>query len=63
MYPDCQSALKPVSHDLGIPAPVPPPKSDIENAETYESSVSSAESSANEMYLTDVGKKMPHLLN
>jgi hypothetical protein len=28
-YPDCESALKPVLHNQGIPVPVPPPVSDI----------------------------------
>ena len=57
MYPDCQSALKPVLHDLQIPVPIPAANSDIENKETYESSVSSVESSADEMYVADIDEK------
>ena len=63
MHPDCQSALKPVFHNLGIPVPIPPAKSDIENEKTYESSVSIAESSADEMYVADVDVKKPHVLS
>ena len=53
---DCQSALKPVSHDLGYCA-IPPAKSDIENEETYKSNVSSAESSADDMHVGDINEK------
>ena len=63
MYPDCHSALKPVPRDLGIPVPISPAKSIIENEESYQSSVSSAKSSADEMYVADVNEKKPHLLN
>ena len=31
MYPDCESAIKPVPHSLNILVPVPPPVGDIES--------------------------------
>ena len=43
--------------------PIPPAKCDTKIEETYKSSVSSAESSADKMYLADVDEKMPHLLS
>ena len=59
MYPDCQLNLKPFPHDLGIPEPIPPSKSD----KTYESCLSFAEGKADEMYVVNVedvsgGKKV-----
>ena len=52
----------PILHNLVIPVPIPPAKSDIGNEETYESSESSAESSVEELYVADVDEKKSHLL-
>ena len=57
VYPDCQSALKPISHELRMPEPISPAKRDIENQESYKSSVSSAVSSTDEIYVADVDNK------
>ena len=63
MYPDWQSALKPVLHNLGITVPFPPPISDIKNEKTYKSIVSSAESNADEMFVANTYEKNSHLLS
>ena len=65
VFLNCQSALKPVFHNLGIslPVPIPPAKSDIENEGAKKTNVSSAESSADKMYVADVDEKKLHLFS
>ena len=63
VYPDYKSALKPVSHDLGISVPILSAKSNIENKEIYKSCINSAESSTDEMCVAYVDEKKPHLLS
>ena len=41
---------------------ISPSKSDMENEETYESRVSSAESSTDKMYAANIDEKKAHLL-
>ena len=57
VYLDYQSAFRPVPHGLKIPVLISPVKSDIENEETCESRVRSAESSAKEMYVANVDER------
>ena len=55
--------LKPVLLNLGIPVPIPPAKSGIENKGTCKSNISFAASSTNKMYVAGVDEKKPHLLS
>ena len=63
MYPDCQSALKPVVHDTDYPVPIPP-SSDAMNNE--ESDTEDNDSDAGVMEYTydpDSDIKKPHLIS
>ena len=61
VYPDCESALKPVPHSLDIPVPVPPAVGDIES----QNSSDDIDLPASDVYMPPEADKLkqPHLIN
>lgn len=61
VYPDCESALRPVPHSLNIPVPVPPAVGDIES-QTSSDDIDLPDSDVYTPLESDV-LKQPHLIN
>ena len=63
VYPDCQSALKPVVHDTDYPVPIPHSSDGINNEESNTEDNDSDAGVMEYTYDPDSGIKKPHLIS
>ena len=62
VYPDCDSALKPVPHDVENPVPVPPSDIDIQTDDDEDSDDDRVDDAGDELYAVESEDKLPHLI-
>ena len=62
VYPDCESALKPVPHDVENPVPVPPSDIDIQTDDDEDNDDDRVDDAGDELYAVESEDKLPHLI-
>ena len=62
VYPDCDSALKPVPHDVENPVPVPPSDIDIQTDDDEDNDDDRVDDAGDELYAVESEDKLPHLI-